>query len=913
MKPNRTKRPKLERNQAISTSAGPVLADQALVDLIKPAQMSLGQLVQTAQQLELQGNAKAAENLYALWIAHHQGEGRHLALYNYAAMLQKRGLDSEAAEAYSRCIEANENFSRAYVNLGLILEKRGDTNRALQTWAGLIARAPTIPDNEREFLCAALNHIGRVQETLKNYPQAESALEQSLRLDPEQTGVIQHWVHIRQKACSWPVYKTLPGISYAQMRRATSPLAMLALTEDPAEQLSNSQGFVARTYTQPQERLCAGRQYQHQRLRIGYVSADFREHAVGFLLPPMLASHPADQYELYAYDFTKEENTAQRAAIKACFAQVRPIHALSDRQAAELILADEIDILIDLHGLSSGARPGIFALHPAPRQGTYLGFIGPSGMPWFDFVLADPQVLPEELASHFSEKPVYLNTSFIPLVERAAHPQTPARKDFGIAEHSFVMGAFGNTYKITPSMFALWMRLLQRIPESVLWLIDDNAQTTANLQREAQALGVAPERILFAPRTTHAEFCARLPLVDVYLDTYPYNCGSTTNDVVHAGVPFVTRYGKTMVSRMGLSILTALGAQDNATQSFAEYEDKVVELYLKKQAGTLQRGYASAPALQVAQALKQISGPAAQATGKAVDVTPAINPAAPPRLQVHHIAYSEDTSKELPAQFVLLDNLDNPRPDWREYWPMRSYLLNHALDDNTFYGFLSPKFGYKTGLDHAAVSTFAAQPGADSDVLIFSPFWDLNSLFMNSFLQGEVFHPGLLDCVKEFASVTGLGFDPAQAVTHADNTVFCNYFLAKKAFWLHWLELGERMFHLAENGNSALSSALRGDTTYGEKALPQKIFVQERLVNLLLASGQWNSRAYNIFDLNGSTTPLNQFYEQAVSANALKLAYSQTGNPIYRNAFLKLQKQVWEQSNIGVIGRCANPHDRLSA
>ena len=119
--------------------------------------------------------------------------------------------------------------------------------------------------------------------------------------------------------------------------------------------------------------------------------------------------------------------------------------------------------------------------------------------------------------------------------------------------------------------------------------------------------------------------------------------------------------------------------------------------------------------------------------------------------------------------------------------------------------------------------------------------------------------------------------------------------------------------HFAENGNSALSGALRGDTTYGEKALPQKIFVQERLVNLLLASGQWNSRAYNIFDLNGSTTPLNQFYEQAVSANALKLAYSQTGNPIYRNAFLKLQKQVWEQSNIGVIGRCANPHDRLSA
>jgi hypothetical protein len=239
--------------------------------------------------------------------------------------------------------------------------------------------------------------------------------------------------------------------------------------------------------------------------------------------------------------------------------------------------------------------------------------------------------------------------------------------------------------------------------------------------------------------------------------------------VIHAGVPFVTRYGKTMVSRMGLSILTALGAQDNATQSFEDYEDKVVELYLKKQAGTLQRGYAPAPALQVAVALREIPAARALASPAMVEVAPAAPAAvaAAPRMQIHHIAYSEETSKELPAQFLLLDNLDNTRPDWREYWPMRSYLLNHALDDNTFYGFLSPKFGYKTGLDHAALTAFAAQHGTDSDVLIFSPFWDLNSLFMNSFLQGEVFHPGLLECVKEFASVTGLGFDPAQAVTHA--------------------------------------------------------------------------------------------------------------------------------------------------
>jgi len=267
-------------------------------------------------------------------------------------------------------------------------------------------------------------------------------------------------------------------------------------------------------------------------------------------------------------------------------------------------------------------------------------------------------------------------------------------------------------------------------------------------------------------------------------------------------------------------------------------------------------------------------------------------------IQIFQICYSPQTLADIPAGFGALNNLVNPRPDWREYWPIRQYLLNHALDDNTLYGFFSPKFVYKTSLDMAAIQHFVDSVYQGEDVVIFSPFWDLSSLFLNVFEQGDFFHDGLLDASRQFVKAIGWDERCVDAVMHSRNSVFCNYFLAKKAFWLHWLELGERMFHLAENGNSALSNALRGDTTYGEKALPQKIFVQERLVNLLLASGQWNSRAYNIFELNGSTTPLNQFYEQAIHANALKRAYCETRHSSYRNAFLLLQKKIWQQCNL---------------
>jgi predicted O-linked N-acetylglucosamine transferase (SPINDLY family) len=426
----------------------------------------------------------------------------------------------------------------------------------------------------------AWNHIGRVYENHKQYDEAERALERSLALNTKQTGVLQHWIHIRQKACAWPVYKPLPGITHNDMLMATSPLAMLAMTDDPVQQLLTAHAFVGRTYGFKEEFLCKGRVYTHDRIRIGYVSGDLCTHAVGLLLPEVFEGHDRTKFEVYAYDFSPEDGTAVRARLKASFDHLRRIDTLTDRQVAELVLQDEIDVLIDLHGLSSGARPGIFALHPAPKQGTYLGFIGTTGMPWFDFVIADKYVFPEELTPYFTEKPLYVEGSFIPLTKPASNSVTTTRAEHGLPEDAFVMAAFGNVYKITPEMFSTWLEILLEIPDSILWLIDDNTATTRNLRDFATVKQADLSQIIFSPRTAHSEYLAKLALADVFLDTFPYNCGSTSNDVIAAGVPLLTMQGNTMVSKMGSSILNNSQLKNTIADSFENYKATCLNIKL---------------------------------------------------------------------------------------------------------------------------------------------------------------------------------------------------------------------------------------------------------------------------------------------------------------------------------------------
>ena len=528
-----------------------------LIAWVQSGRMSLAEVVEHADALHAQGHSKAAVNLYGLWLANTEEPRKHLVFFNLGSLLQNLGDLGGAQGAYQQCLLLQPGFAQAAINLGLVHEKLGQVAEAIRVWAGVAAQRYLDDRASAEMTTMALNHIGRLQENQRNYTQALEALEHSLQVNPKQPGVIQHWVHIRQKACEWPVYKELPGISKNEMLMATSPLAMLALTDDPLMQLLSAHAFVARTYGLKEEWLCQVKRYHHKKKRIGFVSGDFREHAVGFLLPTVLQSIDRERYEVYGYDFTVEDGSQHRRHLLTMFDHVRPVHAMSDREAALCVLSDEIDVLIDLHGLSAGARPGIFALHPAPKQGTYLGFIGTTGMPWFDFVIVDKQAMPADLTDYFTERPKYIDGSFIPLAKNNVGLPLLGREDVGLPKESFVMGAFGNVYKITPEIFSCWMKLLNEIPDSILWLIDDNPTTTNNLRNRARAENADLSRIIFSPRVPHKVFCAQLKLCDIFLDTYPYNCGSTTNDVINAQIPIVSRFGRTLVSRMGLSIISS--------------------------------------------------------------------------------------------------------------------------------------------------------------------------------------------------------------------------------------------------------------------------------------------------------------------------------------------------------------------
>ena len=540
--------------------------------------MPLATLFNTCEQLQKDGKTDEALSTYKTWLDASNDPNRYMAWFNYGSLLQSTGNPTAAEDAYRQSLGIQPRFPQALINLGLTLEKLAKRDEALQQWASLVSQRYLQDPPPSNMLTMALNHIGRVQEELKQYVLAEQALEESLAIDPKQTNALQHWIHIRQKSCAWPVYKPLPHISQHEMLMATSPLAMLALTDDPVQQLLTNFAFVERTYGFKQEYLSKGRQYHHERLRIGFVSGDLCVHAVGLLLAEVLEGIDRSKHELVGYDFSPEDGTAHRARLKKAFDHLRPIHTLTDRQVAELVLADEIDVLIDLHGLSSGARPGIFALHPAPKQGTYLGFIGTTGMPWFDFVIADRYALPEELTTYFTEKPLYIDGSFIPLTLDDAPLPNATRSAFGLAEDAFVMAAFGNVYKITPEMFATWMALLKEIPKAILWIIDDNPATTANLKAHATAANIDLNKIKFTPRTTHIEYKAKLKLADVFLDTFPYNCGSTSNDVINAGVPLVTISGKSLVSRMGGSILKNTKLETYICSTFEQYKNKIISL-----------------------------------------------------------------------------------------------------------------------------------------------------------------------------------------------------------------------------------------------------------------------------------------------------------------------------------------------
>ncbi len=541
-------------------------------------QLGLDQVIQLAEQFQRAGRSADAIALYTLWNQNSPSSDRHIGWFNQGVMQLNAGDIDGAEHAYRCSLDLYPGFAQARINLGLLLERKGLHDDAMLQWSQVAASGYLQGAANVDLQTLALNHIGRLQEQLKHYDLAEHALTQSLQLNPRQADALQHWVHLRSKQCKWPVMQAMHGVTVNAMLTHTSPLAMLALHDDPALQLMAAQSFVQRKFNLPTQRLCVNAPYKHERIRIGYLSGDLCTHAVGLLMAELLEAHDRSKFEIYAFDYSIEDGSEYRQRLKNAFDHFVDIRAMDDSQAAAVIAHAEIDVLLDLHGLSSGARPGILAMQAAPLQGTYLGFIGTTALPWVQFVVTDRFALPEALTPYFSEKPLYVDGSFLPLNHTPTPPYTQTRTELGLPEDAFVMACFNNVYKFNTEMFATWMNILKRVDDAVLWLLDDNPSATRELKKQVAYHGVPLDRVVFAKRTSHSEYRARMQLADVFLDTTPYNSGSTARDVLDCGLPMVTLSGRTFVSRMAGSLLHSIGLDELITSSHDEYENLVVDL-----------------------------------------------------------------------------------------------------------------------------------------------------------------------------------------------------------------------------------------------------------------------------------------------------------------------------------------------
>lgn len=526
-----------------------------------------------------QRQPQQAASLYKDWIAQDRTVLRKYALYNLAVLLSDLKDNEQARSAYEQALALDSEFHQARINLGSLLERMGQSDLAIETWRYTATIAQADPAWEEDWSLRAMNQMGRVLEQQKQYAQAEEILRASLLRSPKQPDVLQHYLHLRQRQCHWPITEPLPGVSMNDMLMAMSPLSMLAYSNDPAMQLLCARNFVSRKLTHVEKQLAPARGvYRHERVRIGYLSGDLCTHAVGLLLAQVFEHHDRSRFEVFAFDHSPEDGSAQRRRLLLAFEHVYLVRDRSDDEVAQLIRSCEIDVLVDLHGLSLGLRSGVLAQRPAPVQATYLGFIGTTAMPWIDYVIADACALPARLAPYYTEQIVHLNNCFLPAdAQRRQDIPQLSRAQEGLPEHGRVFGAFNNSYKINRPVVDLWVRILKAVPDSVLWLVDDNPEATRGLKAYVVAQGLPQDRLVFSGRAASQHYLGRLALMDLFLDCFPYNAGSTGRDVLLAGTPLLTLEGNTFVSRMGSSLLSHLGLDELVTRSPDEYVQRAIE------------------------------------------------------------------------------------------------------------------------------------------------------------------------------------------------------------------------------------------------------------------------------------------------------------------------------------------------
>lgn len=543
---------------------------------------TIAQIMTLATRLQEQGDTAAAIALYRKWLDVGQ-QYRHIAWFNLGTLLGDNAQHQEACAAYQQALDEQPAFWQAHLNLGHQLEHLAQTEQALSHWQKVIDAAGNKDSTVTEALhLHALNNAARLLETQRQLERAEAYMVRSLQCNCDQPDVIQHYVHIRQKQCKWPVYEPVGDLTHNQMLMATSALAMMGLSDDPALQLLSAYRFVNAKVPPPADEPLFNKARRilqpGRKMRVGYLSGDLCLHAMGLLIPELLELHDRNRIEVFGFCWSRDDGTQERRRIINALDHHISIGELSDADAAQLIAQLEIDVLVDLQGLSSGARPAILGKRPAPIQVGYLGLPATSAVPGVSHMIGDAYATPASYHPYCTERIMQVPACYQVSDRRRLVGEVPTRAQCELPEDAFVFCSFNNNHKFTEEMFSTWMHILHEVDNSVLWLLADNQWAKANMQSCASKHGVNPGRLIFAPRVAPADFRARLRLADLFLDTYPYNAGATASDVLWMGTPVLTLSGKTYISRMAGSLLTNVGLPDLITTSLDAYCSKAIQL-----------------------------------------------------------------------------------------------------------------------------------------------------------------------------------------------------------------------------------------------------------------------------------------------------------------------------------------------
>ena len=520
---------------------------------------------------------------------------------------QALGRGDDALADYERALQSNARNAMALLYRGELMGGLGRFPEALENYESLARIAPGYDEVwfrrgtilwemerleeawfsfRRALDCnpgrfSAAFNSGTVLLKLERYDEAFAAFEKARVLAPDHPYVLDGLAGAVLSGCDfarWPEYQALAIAAVRDRSAVLAPLDFLPFCNDGALRRRCSETFIVNRVPQPSVPLRTGGQYGHDRIRVAYLSADFRQHATAELIAGLIEAHDRTQFEIGAVSFGRDDGSVMRARLVKAFDWFEDVRLRNDADVAQWLKDRGIDIAIDLKGHTQESRPGILAHRPCPVQVHYLGYPGTIGAPWLDYILADARVLPFDQQALYSEKIVHLPQCYQVNDSTRTIAETPTRAEAGLPPQGFVFCCFNAAWKIAPVLFDTWMGLLAAVPGSVLWLLDDNATARRNLAAAAIARGVDASRLIFAPRLPPAEHLARHRLADLFLDTAPYNAHTTASDALWAGLPVLTLLGTQFDGRVAASLLETMGLPELVTHSMEDYETLALAL-----------------------------------------------------------------------------------------------------------------------------------------------------------------------------------------------------------------------------------------------------------------------------------------------------------------------------------------------